>query len=98
MTEDWRDETMNDRPPLGGGGGGEEAEGDRTNPGTVGPAAPQVVVVAMDFSVPARRAMAWAIEHALHVPSVLHTIHLVDPPVHHRDVLAQSPALLSERQ
>ena len=81
MTEEWRDETMAD------------AEG--TDP-AVAAAAPQVVVVAVDFSLPARRALAWAIEYAQHISCVLHTVHVVDRRFQASDLAADPGAIRTE--
>jgi universal stress protein A len=41
-------------------------------------AAPKVVLIAIDFSVLSRKALAWALEHARAVPCHLHTVHVVE--------------------
>ncbi len=83
MTEDWRDETMADRAS------------DRTDAGaTVAPA--HVVVIAIDFSLPARRALAWALDYAQHVPSTLHTVHVIDRRFQLSDLSTDPAALRGE--
>jgi len=83
MTEEWRDETMTD------------AEDEGTDPGAAVPTAP-VVVVAIDFSLPARRALAWALDYAQHVPSTLHTVHVVERRFRLADLGADPTSLRDE--
>lgn len=84
MTDDFRDD-----PTVG----------EHTNPAlALDPSAPRPrnVVVAVDFSASARYALAWAFDYALHVPSVLHTVHVIDRRWSPADLLADAGALQRE--
>lgn len=77
----------------------EPTQGERTNPGLdpVGAAPrPRVVVVAVDFSASARFALAWAFDYALHLPSVLHTVHVIDRRWSPADLLTDATSLQKE--
>jgi len=86
MSEDWRDETLADASSH---------PGDGTDPGAA-PPVEAVVVVAVDFSEPARRAVAWALDYAQRVPCVLHTVHVVDRRWRPADLRADPTALQRE--
>ncbi len=84
MTDEFRDE-----PTVG----------EHTNPGleAVAEAArPRVVVIAVDFSATARHALAWAFDYALHLPSVIHTIHVIDRRWSPGDLLTDTATLQRE--
>ncbi len=53
----------------------------KTDPGLVdghdGPT-PRVLLVAIDFSGVSKRALAWALDYARHMPCHLHTVHVVE--------------------
>ena len=83
MTDDWRDVTQAD------------SERDGTDPGAAAATGP-VVVVAIDFSAPARAALAWALDYAQHVPCTLHTVHVVERRFHLSDLKADPAALRAE--
>ncbi|MBE7449091.1 MAG: universal stress protein [Kofleriaceae bacterium] len=63
---EWRDETQAD-------GDGLPEEG--TDPGAS--SGPRAIVVALDFSPPAQRALAWALDHAV-AGDELHLVHVVE--------------------
>ena len=70
--------------------------GDHTNP-TLEPAPrTRVVVIAVDFSATARHALAWAFDYALHVPSTLHTVHVLDRRWSPSDLLADAATVQRE--
>jgi nucleotide-binding universal stress UspA family protein len=63
--------------------------------GEVGPR-PAVMLVAIDFSPASRRALAWALDHALYAPCHLHTVHVVDRRWRLADLRADLDALRAE--
>jgi nucleotide-binding universal stress UspA family protein len=65
-TDDWRDETLDEA--------GTKPGRAMTSPDE----ARQVVLVAVDFSGPGRRALTWALDHAQRAASELHTIHVLE--------------------
>ncbi len=73
----------------------EPTYGEHTNPGD-DPARPRVVVVGVDFSATARHALAWAFDYASHVPSVIHTVHVVERRWSPSDLLTDPAAILRE--
>lgn len=83
MTDEFRDE-----PTVG----------DHTNPAIehVEAVRPRVVVIAVDFSATARQGLAWAFDYALHVPSTLHTVHVIDRRWSPGDLLADAATLQRE--
>ncbi|MCA9679101.1 MAG: universal stress protein [Kofleriaceae bacterium] len=57
---------------------------------------PRVVLVAIDFSDPSRKALHWALELARVVPCHLHTVHVVDKRWRLSDLRADIDALRAE--
>lgn len=58
--------------------------------------AARVVLVAIDFSLPSRQALAWALDYALHVPCHLHTVHVVERRWRLADLRTDLDALRAE--
>jgi len=80
MTDEFRDE-----PTVG----------DAINPVLDG-ARPRVVVIAVDFSATSRYALHWAFDYALHVASVIHTVHVIDRRWSPGDLLADAASIQRE--
>jgi nucleotide-binding universal stress UspA family protein len=81
--DEWRDETIDDPRP-----------GRRAT--SWGGALPRIIVVPVDFSPPSRHALAWALEHASHMPGEIHTLHVVDRRWKRSDLGAEATALSTE--
>lgn len=82
---DWRDETQADGAAL-------PEEG--TDPGAA--LVDKAVVVALDFSAPARRALAWALDHVATTGGTLHVLHVIDRRWRATDLTADAAALTRE--
>jgi nucleotide-binding universal stress UspA family protein len=61
----------------------------------VGPP-PHVVLVAIDFSLMSRQALRWALDHALHQPCHLHTLHVIEKRWKRSDLSADLDAMRAE--
>lgn len=83
---DWRDVTQAEAGAL-------PEEG--TDPGLAHPG-DKVVLVALDFSTPARRALHWALEHVAASGGVLHVVHVIDRRFRPSDLSADVAALTRE--
>jgi nucleotide-binding universal stress UspA family protein len=82
-TDEWRDETIDDPRPRRAA----------SWPGAI-PA--RIILVPVDFSLPSRHALAWALEHALHTPGEIHTLHVIDRRWRRSDLEADTGALRDE--
>jgi nucleotide-binding universal stress UspA family protein len=89
---EWRDATDAEGHDLA-----EDPEGG-TDPGsgTTLAASRRLVVVGLDFSATARRALAWALEHAAATGAVLHAVHVIDRRWRASDLAADAGALTRE--
>ena len=71
------------------------SEDEDTGEHPIGPP-PQVVLVAIDFSVLSRHALRWALDYAVHRPCHLHTVHVIDRRWKRSDLRADLDALRAE--
>jgi nucleotide-binding universal stress UspA family protein len=70
-------------------------EGEDTGRHELG-AAPQTVLVAIDFSMLSRRALRWALDYAKHQPCHIHTVHVIDRRWRREDLRADLDSLRAE--